>query len=64
MIYELMLYYPVIPTHLNVCVLGKGRDIKSMKTENIAHRNYHKSTVCKTLYIFIVNVQVNALFLY
>lgn len=40
-----------------MCVLG---GIISMKTENIAYRNYHKSTVYKTLYIFIVNVQVKS----
>lgn len=66
MIYELMLYFLVIPTLLRMrfkCVcIGEG-DIKSMKTENIAHRNYHKSTVYETLYVFIVRVQVSALFL-
>lgn len=38
-----------------------GGGIKSMKTENIAYRNYHKSTGYKALYIFIVNVQVKCL---
>lgn len=64
MIYELMLYFLVIPTllrmELNVCGNGGG-GIKSLKTENIAYRNYHKSTGYKTLYIFTVNVQVKCL---
>lgn len=68
MIYELMLYFLVIPTllkmELNVCGNGGGGGIKSLKTENIANRNYNKSTVYETLYVFIVRVQVSALFLY
>lgn len=65
MFYELMMYFLVIPTLLRMrfkCVcIGEGEGVKSLKTENIAHRNYHKSTVYKTLYIFIVNVQVKCL---
>lgn len=60
MIYELMLYFLVIficwGWDLNVCVLGRGRDIKFMKIENIVYRNYYKFIVYKILYIFIVNV--------
>lgn len=63
-----LLYFLVFPTLLRmrfkrVWEWGGG-GIKSLKTENIAHRNYHKSTVYKTLYVFIVRVQVSALFLY
>lgn len=34
-----------------------------MKTENVANRNYNKSTVYETLYVFIVRVQVPYFFM-